>query len=225
MKSPMRDTPAGFDAGRDIDEDERGRERRIGRLGDRGERRDPAERRADERWGWRFRARQRPRDGPHVVGEGVEAVVAVGRPGAVAVAAQVDRVGAPCASEHRERRAPGVAGLPAAVEQHDGRRRRDRPRRRRRAAARRRPSSWMVSIRRDRIGRLLVRRRATSTRRAASGAPRRARRLPAGERSATDQTAATSAIGELLTGRDGGAHVGHGGVEILEVALDRRRSA
>ena len=56
--------------------------------------------------------------------EGIEAVVAVGCPGAVAVAAEIDRVRAPVLTEHAQRRSPRVAGLPAAVEQHDGWRRR-----------------------------------------------------------------------------------------------------
>ena len=74
-------------------------------------------------------------------GERVEAVVAVGCPGAVAVAAQVDGVRAPVLAQHPQRGSPRVAGLPAAMEQHDGRRARGRPRHRPRASVRRHPQA------------------------------------------------------------------------------------
>ena len=84
-------------------------------LTDRGERRDAAERRADERGG----CVERTGDRDDVAGERVERVVAVGRPRAVAVAAQVDRVRPPPrVAEHAQRGAPRVPGLAAAVQQH-----------------------------------------------------------------------------------------------------------
>ena len=49
MKSPMRVDSRRFDARRDVDEHERAGEWFAFGLGDRGERRDAAERRADER--------------------------------------------------------------------------------------------------------------------------------------------------------------------------------
>ena len=60
-------------------------------------------------------------DGPHIIGEGVQAVVAVSRPFAVAVAPLIDGVGPPpFLGQDRCRRAPGVAGLAAAVQEHHG---------------------------------------------------------------------------------------------------------
>ena len=55
----------------------------------------------------------------HVAGERVEAVVAVGRPLALAVAAQVDREGPPPGVRELARgRPPRMSGLPAAVQEH-----------------------------------------------------------------------------------------------------------
>ena len=109
---------ARLQARRDIDQDQGCGDRWPRRLGDRDEGCESAERGAHERR-WR---RQTAADGDHVRCEGVDGVVAVGRPAAVAVTAQVDRMGPPALAEHTERRPPGVAGLAAAVQQHDGRR-------------------------------------------------------------------------------------------------------
>ena len=81
---------APLDPRRDVDEHQRAWRSAspVRSSRDGGQRRDPAERRADQR----RRARQRPATTATTSrGERVERVVAVGRPGAVAVAAQVDR--------------------------------------------------------------------------------------------------------------------------------------
>ena len=102
-------------ARRDVDEHERAGDVLVGVLADRGERRDAAERRADERG----RRAERARDREDVARERVERVVAVGGPLALAVAAQVDRVRAPApVGERAERGSPRMAGLAAAVQQH-----------------------------------------------------------------------------------------------------------
>ena len=86
-------------------------------LADCRERGDAAERRADQG----RRESELADDREHVAGERVERVVAVGGPLAVAVAAQVDGVGAPpLVGQRAERRAPRVAGLAAAVQQDHG---------------------------------------------------------------------------------------------------------
>ena len=104
----------------DVHEHERGRHR-IVRLADCDERREATKGRADERRAlW-----QRGGDGEHVTREGAHAVVAVGCPLAVAVAAQVDRQRVSTAGrEGVAGGAPRVAGLAAAVQQHDRRVRR-----------------------------------------------------------------------------------------------------
>ena len=62
-----------------------------------------------------------PGDVAHVVGERVEAVVAIRGPVAVAVAAQVDRGGVPAlVAQQAGGAVPGVPGLPAAGEQQHG---------------------------------------------------------------------------------------------------------
>ena len=72
---------------------------------------------ADERRG----LRQGPGDSSDIAGERVGAVVPVDGPVAVTVTAQVDAVGAPPPGDQRPGGGvPGVAGLPAAMEQHDG---------------------------------------------------------------------------------------------------------
>ena len=106
-----------LDARRDVDEHEARRERRRLGLRDRHERRDPAERRADERGRLRHLAGHHA----HVGGEGVEAVVAVGRPLALAVTTEIDAVRVPpLARERLERRAPRESRLAATVQEHDG---------------------------------------------------------------------------------------------------------
>ena len=67
------------------------------------------------------RVGERGGDGPDVAGEGVEGVVAVGRPVALAVAPQVDRQGPPPGvDQDLPGPRPRVAGLAATVEEDDG---------------------------------------------------------------------------------------------------------
>ena len=93
--------------------------RRAGRrglaLGD--ERRKAAERRADQRGA----PTEACGDGAHVGGEGIHRVIAVGRPAALAVPAEIegDGVEAPLGERGRGA-APGVPRLPAAVEEEHG---------------------------------------------------------------------------------------------------------
>ncbi len=115
----------GFEAGCHVDEHQRACHGPVvggARLGDGDDRADPPEGRADESGRLGVRAAHGSSDGPNVGGEGIEAVVAVGRPVAVAVPAQVDGRGAPAlVAEQPGGAVPRVAGLPAAGEQQHGR--------------------------------------------------------------------------------------------------------
>ena len=106
-----------FDPWSDVDEHQRSGDRVAGSLRDRHERRDAPQRRPDQR----RRLGHRPSDRPDVAGEPVDRVVPVGGPVAVAVTAQVDRVGVPVLGECLQRGAPGMAGLAPTVQEDDGR--------------------------------------------------------------------------------------------------------
>ena len=100
----------------DVNEHEARRERWRLALRDRHERRDPTERRADQRGRFRHLARH----GPDVGTEGIEAVVAVGSPLTLAVTTEIDAVRVPSlACQRLQRRAPCESGLAATVQEHD----------------------------------------------------------------------------------------------------------
>ena len=111
--------PVDLETVRHVDQHERPGHVGLHRsIGHRDHRRESAERRPDED----RRLGERPADGHDVVRVGVERVVALGRPGAVAVATEVDRPRPPAGLDEQPPGAgPRVPGLAATVQQHDRR--------------------------------------------------------------------------------------------------------
>ena len=131
MNAPILAAPSTSRRGRDVHEHQCGGVDVA--LADGDQAGAAAHRRPDEH---RAVAAELVEHGDEVLDLGVLAVVAVGRPVGVAVAPGVEGDGAVAGAGERLAGAlPRVAGLAAAVLQHDERRRRDRPTRRRRCAA------------------------------------------------------------------------------------------
>jgi hypothetical protein len=104
-----------LDPRHDVDQHQRG-SGRLEAVSDVGQRRGAAHRGADQR----ERLAPRRRHDLQILREPFVAIAAVGRPAAVTVAAGVEVDDAIAAlGQGLRRRAPGVTGLPAAVQQHD----------------------------------------------------------------------------------------------------------